>query len=550
MIVATRPDPSPATLDRRRDWQLLALLLLLVLPIRVWLLYDAEAAARDSIGYIRYALLFEWLPWTEVLTTQQQHPGYSAAVLAVSVPVRRAWGGTTPDAMQFAAQLTSVLSALLLLYPTYHLGRFFFGRPVGFWGALLFQYLPTSGQHLSDGISEAFYLLLVVSALWQAVQAVQGQSVRPFVLCGLFTGLAYLTRPEGLFVAFVTAAVTLAMQFHGGWRLRWRDFARNGACLACTLAAVGSVYVGATGKLTGKPSNGYIIQKVFEVITSPFSEQADGRLPGNGPLFAVTFQPSERVPARLGQSARAVVMEVNHTLYYGGAVAALLGLICAAGRLRHLPGAWLLTAYSLMHSLLLMTVAMSVHYVSDRHVMVLTLFAAYFVVAGLGVLASTALRLAWRGTSATTTGARSPAFWSAVLVVAFIAVCLPKTAQRLHGNRAGNRAAGQWLAQELREGDVILDDHAWSLFYSGLLFKEGKDRPLPPHARPRAFVVMTRSRDHEVDRARKAEEQRVREGEGRLVYHWPEHADVSSARVVVYEQPRDPKTHPWATAAR
>ena len=61
---------------------------------------------------------------------------------------------------------------------------------------------------------------------------------------------------------------------------------------------------------------------------------------------------------------------------------------------------------------------------------------------------------------------------------------------------------------------------------------------------------MTRSRDHEVDRLRKAEEQRVRGGEGRLVYHWPEHADVSAARVVVYEQPRDPKTHPWATTSR
>lgn len=66
--------------------------------------------------------------------------------------------------MQFAGQLTSTLAALLLLYPMYQLGRLLFDRRVGFGAALLFQYLPISSHHLSDGISEALFLLLVASA--------------------------------------------------------------------------------------------------------------------------------------------------------------------------------------------------------------------------------------------------------------------------------------------------------------------------------------------------------------------------------------------------
>ncbi len=74
--------------NRWRDWRCLATLLMLVLPLRVWLLYNTEVAARDSIGFIRYALQFESKPWQEVLLGNHQHPGYPLAVWAVSQPVR------------------------------------------------------------------------------------------------------------------------------------------------------------------------------------------------------------------------------------------------------------------------------------------------------------------------------------------------------------------------------------------------------------------------------------------------------------------------------
>ena len=59
-----------------------------MVPLRGWLIYNTEVAARDSIGYIRYALRFEEKAWAEVLRSFDQHPGYPLAIWLVSLPVR------------------------------------------------------------------------------------------------------------------------------------------------------------------------------------------------------------------------------------------------------------------------------------------------------------------------------------------------------------------------------------------------------------------------------------------------------------------------------
>src|SRR3954453_17387383 len=103
----------------RTDWLLLSLLVALVLPLRCWLLYNTEVTARDSIGYIRYALAFERKPWHDVWKENDQHPGYPLAVWAVSGPVRAVTGRTDAPTMQLCAQLVSAAASLLLLIPMY-----------------------------------------------------------------------------------------------------------------------------------------------------------------------------------------------------------------------------------------------------------------------------------------------------------------------------------------------------------------------------------------------------------------------------------------------
>ncbi len=511
----------------RIDWILLAALLALVLPLRLWLLHNTEVCSRDGIGYIRYALKFEKQSITTTLKETHQHPGYSALVWLASVPIR-ADQGLTPDAMVLSAQLVSLVASLVLLFPMYFLGRQFFHRGISFGAALLYQYLPISAHHLSDALSEPVYLVFLVSAILQMVHTMRERSIARGMLCGLFAGLAYLVRPEG---ALVLPAVAIALcigQLVPAWRVSWRQFVGSGVATACTAMLVGSFYVYIIGGLSNKPTVRIIHQDVTLHTESV------------GFLFAATYQLSDHRMVRLQRCGVAVVMELAQGLHYVGVIPALLGGLMFFRRLRTSLGFWAVVLYAAVHIAILVMMAMSVAYVSDRHVMILVIFATYFVVAGIDELPRRIFTPAAEGTQ--TSWRRSPAIWSVLVAGLILGACLPKATQRLHGNRVGNHEAGLWLAEHVVAGDHIEDDHNWSHFYAGHLFLEGREPSVPRSFQPTTYIVLTRSRDVNLTRER---EGKLLTSDARVVYHWPANSDVAQARIVVYAQKRNFETNPW-----
>src|SRR3954447_23647509 len=122
---------EPASAGRWRDLGLLAVLLTAAVALRPWLIYHTEVAARDSIGFIRYALEHQKTltspgknspSWADILNGNHQPPGYPLTVLAASVPVRAFIDAPMPDLMRLSAQLASSLAAVLLVIPMYFLG--------------------------------------------------------------------------------------------------------------------------------------------------------------------------------------------------------------------------------------------------------------------------------------------------------------------------------------------------------------------------------------------------------------------------------------------
>ncbi len=552
------PSGLQAVSDNRQDWKYLLLLLLLFFPLRAWLLYNPEVAARDSTGYIRNALDFKKKPWKKVLLANDQHPGYPFSVWLMSMPVR-AVAGLDPVTMRVSAQLVSFLAALLLLFPLYFLGKALFDRQVGFWGTLLFQYWPVGSHHLADGITEALFMLLVALALWQGVLGVRRGSWWNFAWCGACGGLAYLTRPEGALVVAAVGLVLVGMQLFQRSRQPWPRFLLCGTSLSVSAAGVGSIYVLTTHHLSIKPAAKGIIEfsanhpmpgSANDMVMS----QGVGREPLAASVFGVFFPRADNFPLKLGRSLRALGSEISHGFHYLGWVPALLGLCWFGTRLRREPAFWVLATYFLFHSVILLLLGMSQSYVSDRHVMVLVLCGSFLAAAGLRALP---VRVwAWQQSCRQATGPtgqmaglswHQASLWSLVFLVAMAGFCLPKAGERLHGNRVGNRAAGVWLAGNVAEGDVVVDDHAWSHYYAGLVFKEGKDPVLPPGYQPTCYVVITRSKDPDIARGRNAEERKLCQS-GKLVYHWPENRAVDHARVVIYAEPRDPQKHPWRLA--
>ncbi len=263
--VTATPDLPPPHLDtvpinRRADLLFLALLALLTIGLRSWQLTHTEVTARDSIAYIRIAWELEHGNWTEVVKTASQHPGYPVAVRALSVPVRR----FVPDlatAMQLSAQLTSALASVLLVVPLYYLGRELFARSIAFWGVLLFQCLPSSGRVMADGLSEGLFLLFAASSLALALTALRRPSVALFALTGLASGAAYLTRPEGAFVAAATGLVLLVQQLTAGRRRPWWVVLKCGASLSVAVLLLAGPFMYLIGGLTLKASGNRILRQ-------------------------------------------------------------------------------------------------------------------------------------------------------------------------------------------------------------------------------------------------------------------------------------------------
>jgi 4-amino-4-deoxy-L-arabinose transferase-like glycosyltransferase len=527
-----------------RDLGLVALLLAVAVGVHVWLLRHTEVAARDSIGFIRYALQFEQNSWGQVLRGNHQHPGYPLSVLAVSVPVRAFVHAPLADLMRLSAQLASAMAAILLVVPMYFLGKLLYDRATGFWAALVFQCLPITGHILSDGLSEALFLLLTATTLLLASRGVRDRSPLCFALCGVFSGLAYMTRPEGVLLPAAALLVLLGLQCTRAWRRPWKNTLACAASLTLAAVAAGSPYFLATGQFTTKPSGHQILGYPKEPPPAPHAEAAAPVLLAAVP--AVVLSNDGPLLWRLLRGLWGLGTELANGFHYVFWAPVLLGLWWYCRRAWTVPGLIVLLALCLFHALVLWRLAVVVGYLSDRHIQVLVLCGMYPAVTAIRELP---LRVGgWlqaRGRLPASPSLRwllsdGAPLLSAGVLLTFTAAGMPKTLQTLHGNRAGYHAAGLWLADHVKPFDFVLDRHCWAGYYAGCIFREGhEDRAAPAAVRTEYHVVGRGKGGTEPvpDNPIFLTERRVRELGGVPVYHWPARAPLARAAVVVYALP-------------
>jgi hypothetical protein len=545
-----------------RELGLLALLFLLAVGIRAWLIGHTEVAARDSVGFIRYALEFERYPWKEVLERNLQHPGYPVVLLAVSWPVRYCLGGTNSVSMQLSAQLASALAGVLLVIPMYYLGRDLFGVRAGFWGTALFQCLPVSARVMSDALSEATFLLFTATALLLAVRALRCHSAARFAWCGVFSGLAYLTRPEGALIVAAAGVVLVAMQFSPSWRQSWLRACACGTALVLAATVIGSPYVLVTGRLTNKPTP----RRLWETTgLEEVSEHGGARQPhpqsivkcspiaappgpsyasraSQGPLTAsvLAVYAPEKLKDRRLWGLYAIVTEVTKDFHYLSVLPLLLGLWWFRDRLKTICGTWVVLVLCALHFLILWRLAVVVGYVSDRHVLVLVLCGVFVAAGGIFPLSELLALLARRlrsGRTADSEPSAERSKLSVVLLFALIGFGLQEALKPLHANRAGHRQAGLWLAEHTLPADPVADPFCWAHYYAGRVFWEGLTPPSPPGYVPTQYVVMERSPTSDHSRLPTIHQAKALAARGHVVYHWPVEKTEAEAKILVYAVP-------------
>jgi hypothetical protein len=535
---------------RGHDLVLLALLLLAAAGLRAWLIRHTEVPARDTIGYVRYAWELGHRPWIQTIQDlkQQQHPGYPAAVWAMSRLVRPAHPGPEALVMQLSAQLVSALAGVLLVVPMFYLGRELFSRPVGFAAALLFQVLPTSGRVLADGLSEGLFLLFVASSLLTAALALRRHSVVCFALTGLFGGLAYLVRPEGALVVAATGVVLLAGQFRPAWRTSWRRALACGLVLALALLATGGPLVAVTGKLTPKQTPYLLLNNLKRMFlgedpalpTAAPTQASAPRLMTAGRMAPLAVWDLGAGDDRGWWGARALGFELVKGSFYVAWPLTLLGLWWFRDRFRRVPGIWVLLLVSLTVAVLLWRVAVGMGYLSDRHTLLILLCGTYPAVAAVPeVVRRLAPAAAWaaaRVPALARLGERWPAaspVWPALFLLGLLGSMLPRALEPLHANRRGFQYAGFWLAEHSAPWDEVIDPYCWSHYYAGKVFLEGVNCSVPAGTGPTRYVVLEMA-GHEHSRLPELQRAMDLSRQGRPEFCWHGRRGKEDVDVVVY----------------
>jgi hypothetical protein len=476
---------EPTCLPGARWGHLRWLLLLVVLAaaMRVWQVSHTEVTTRDSIAFIRYAWRLHTEPWGEIIRDEEHHPGYPFLVYLADGPARALVPDDLPRAMQLAAQLVSCLASVLLVVPMYFLGCEWFERRVGFWATLLLQCLPATGRLMPDGLTEPLFLLLASSALLFASRAVRGGGPGWFVLTGLASGLAYLTRTEGLLIAAVTGLVLAGLQMGRTWRRDRQAFLKAGLALTVATLLVAGPFMWHIKGLSLKPGvRGVMGQPTHQASGGgapagpPRRDEPGGSLAHAGlPLAVWMYGEGMEAKDRYGWAAYALAAMTDKTFFHVLTWPALLGLWLFRRRAAKVPGLWVLFGLWAALVPLLYRLGQANGYLGERHVLLLVLGGLYFAVAALAVLAARLGRLG------------SPV---ALLVLMGLALFpLGKTLAPLHPERAGFRQAGRWLALHAKAEDEVIDPFGWARYHSGRFLPSRRADPTRVH-----YVVLDRSR--------------------------------------------------------
>lgn len=551
---ASEPLPcTPFGRWRRADFLFLVALLAIAGGMRLWHLNHTEVTARDSIGFIRIAWRMGTEPFVKVVRESHQHPGFPAAILATAKIMGHDPASAnpfdpdpaTPKQFQRAAQILSSLSSTLLVVPMFLLGRILIGSVGSFWACFLFQSLPAAGRLFADGLSEGLFLLMATTALlsaWMSLGEIQNQKSRFLfwaLMTGLFSGAAYLIRPEGLFI--------------GGWAFlglglfAWRHateckprLLQMGA-VAGMLLLVGGPFVATIGHITTKPTAKQILEGEDTPLPGTGGNPAEARNPFQTPAaplamdlpLAVWWEGGAAGTAeRLFWGAHALVITWIKGMFW------VFGLPLFWTIWRNRGNLWTLRMLPVWGFVLTMVaalfkVASQMGYLSDRHMILLLLLGCYPAIWGIFDLLTP-----FKNWLAKREWPRVAEALPSLVVAGLMVTPLIRTLEPLHSNRTGFREAGEWIVENSRPGDPVIDGFCWTHYHAGRVFTEIGPKGIPISDPPVQYIIVERSNNKHLRLQTFKEEDLVAKG-GKAVWTSTPRKDKDKAVVVVYRLPWD-----------
>ncbi len=437
----------------RCDLLCLFTLLLFGLVIKGWLITRTEVLARDGIGFIELAQCLQTEPWGHTIRRAHQHPLYPMHVLGMAALYERFLDRPMTNLdWQTCAHLANAWISLAMIIPAFLIGKRWFGAWIA-WGALMmYQALPVPAQVTADALSEGTFLFCSMVGLWAFLNGLNDKGWGWFLLSGFMGGLAFLARPEGAILPISACLLMMGLKLRNLWDVRWPRLVGLGAvfCIA-VLIAVGPYWltIGGIGKKT------------------TFTEMLNAHVSLSGTLWASRFQPgvdgydwSDITPWFITWQ---VIKETTKGFHYVLWLPALLGIAAWVRSDKSIAekqiGYSVLTIMGI-NLIILWWLAYKAHYISERHTILLVLLGCFWSMKGLTVLGDY-LAQSWRR------WVWPAERWTMVCVVLLVALGLFSSLKPRHTHRLGHREFGQWLGQQLKPSDRLVDPYRYMTFYAG-----------------------------------------------------------------------------------
>ncbi len=187
----------------RREWLIVALLILLAAAVRFWLSSADRVVWGDEPFYL-------WLGRNWLTGQGYSFTGYSDVHHTPAYPLLTGLLYLVTQDMALSSRICYILFGAALGLPIYGIARELYDRRAGIIALLLLAIYPalTAGVLYWGTLTEPPYYLFIYCGLYAALLALRGKRAPwSYLAAGLCFALAYLTRPEAIAHLLIVGAV-------------------------------------------------------------------------------------------------------------------------------------------------------------------------------------------------------------------------------------------------------------------------------------------------------------------------------------------------------
>jgi len=443
--------------DKEKDLIKPVILIIVALFLGLYLIFTTVLIAKDGVTYIEEAQMVSNNPIGAVRGVSF---GYSFLVFLAHKAAVLFGGGASVHCWILSAQCVTLLCRLLAIIPLYLIGKILVGGEKSFWAVLILITLPYPAEFGSDALRDWPHIMFLA---WGMLFLILGSKTGRwwmFAIAGLVAGLGHTIRPECAQIVIYGVLWLLIGLF-----LPRPDISRlKTLCLILAIligfAIPAAPYFKAKGEVLPPKLEKLISCNASRQPNEP--EQTDFSC-NTGVCTASAASAS----ADILNALAGLVRDISDNMMHFFMLPLVIGFCKQCRRMRKVLLTEWFFIYALLTLYLVMMVLLKINYgyISRRHCMPMVVFAAFYVPAGLQILASWLCRKTSKSGPAVEENIRR---WFFILMAVGFGICAVKLARitPLRWDKQGYKEAAEWLSKNTAPADIIAVPDKRIAFYA------------------------------------------------------------------------------------